>query len=199
MNTKNKPIIGVDIDGVLCDFNGVMQRIFRNSFGVEYSLDQVTTWHYHECLPVTQKQFNSACALFGRQHCEFAPLLPGAAEGMRVLTQDYRIWLITARHDDTLPQTRRWLEHNGIPHDALIFARGKGEFADVVSCMIEDSPRTALHFAKRDVPVVLMDAPYNRGVFADNERHSVDLKLQRNIQRVEFWEDVPRLVRDLIP
>ena len=109
------------------------------------------------------------------------PVMDGARDALGELhAAGWRIVVSTARRDDPGDQTRRWLDTNAIPYDALHF----GDKTDIAAqALIDDHPDALLAVHGRGVPVFHPDHPYCA--------HSPGVPFRR-------WADVPRLFADTL-
>jgi len=114
------------------------------------------------------------------------PVVDGAVAGMRHLRQlGYKLVIITARpyrqYKRLYADTMEWLKKHKIEYDLILFKRDKAEaISDYIMpaqarFFIEDRTKHALEIIDMNVPVLLLDAPYNQGV-----EHPL-------ITRVENW------------
>ena len=84
-----------------------------------------------------------------------------------------------------------WLRKNGFCYDKLLLVDEKNAAQEKlrycqkyrVDIMIEDNPVTAETLTKHGIRVLLFDAPYNRGISADN------------LIRVQNWSDAGAYLR----
>ena len=154
---KEKPVIGVDLDGVCADFYRRMREIAAEWFetsaeelaeDVSYGLKE---WGIRE-----QKQYESLhrYALHQRELFKTMPMIPGARKYLRKLSDEgYHIRIITHRlfihysHASAVEQTVAWLDGHGIPYWDLCFMKEKSEVgADIY---VEDSPDNVLQLRKK--------------------------------------------------
>lgn len=124
-------LLALDLDGVVCDLGpGVAARLHAR-FGVE---THPATWHTYdlshlavpgdELRPFLDETFADP-ALY-----ETAPVCPGAAVGLRTLTDDgWTIVAVTARAPHLAGVTRRWLAAAGLPVDGVRHAPLLGKAA----------------------------------------------------------------------
>lgn len=145
---KNKPVIGVDLDGVCADFYGRMREIAAEWF--ELPLDALATdvsYGLKEWGVSGKKQYESLhrYALNQRELFKTMPMISGARKYLRMLSDEgYHIRIITHRlfihysHASAVQQTVAWLDGHGIPYWDLCFMKEKSEVgADIY---VEDNP-----------------------------------------------------------
>ena len=177
-------LIGLDLDGVVCDLGpGVAARI-ADRFGVSSHPDTWRTYDLRELhLGVPQAPFTAFLddvfadpALY-----ESAAVADGAVAGVATLLDaGYRLVGITARPPRLAEVTRRWLAAAGIPLDD-VHHTALGSKAQVAARLgavatIEDNPREADLLAEV-CESWLLDRPYNR-----------DYALAR-ARRLGSWDD----------
>ena len=175
-----EPPIYVDLDDVLCEtargFLGLLRREFdrRVAFeeirdfdlGVSFGLDEIELERFFE-----------------RAHDpELLAALVPISESIETLAgwtrAGHEVAVVTGRPTRSREDSRRWLERHRVPHDSLTFVDKYGRAAidagDAVPLAaleprsyrfaVEDSLATAHYLRERlDIPVLLLDRPWNRG------------------------------------
>ena len=148
MKEKNRPVIGVDLDGVCADFYGRMREIAAEWFETSIeSLPEKVSYGLKEWGIVSKKQYESLhrYALYQRELFRTMPMIPGARKYLRKLSDEgFHIRIVTYRlyihysHASAVQQTVAWLDGHGIPYWDLCFMKEKSEVgADIY---VEDSP-----------------------------------------------------------
>lgn len=177
-------LIGLDLDGVVCDLGpGVAGRIAER-FGVASHPD---TWRTYDLrllrIGVPQEPLRAFLdELFTDPSLyDAAPVAEGALAGVRRLQEaGWRVLGITARPSFLSGVTRRWLARHGLRLDSLHHTPvgGKSEVAERlgVAVTVEDNPHEAEQLA-RVCDSWLLDRPYNR-----------EYQLQR-ARRLLSWDD----------
>lgn len=177
-------LIGLDLDGVVCDLGPVVAARISDRFGVSSHPD---TWRTYDLrllrIGVPQAPFQSFLdELFGDPTLyEGAPVAEGAAWGVKRLQQTgWRTVGITARPRHLTSVTRRWLARHGILLDDVHHTTvgGKSAVAEELGVLvtIEDNPHEAEALAGV-CESWLIDRPYNR-----------DYTLAR-ARRLRSWDD----------
>lgn len=112
--------LGIDMDGVMCDFNAGWMRLHADEFGSELRPEMVTGWNGLHTLA----GFGDMTAFWawarGREdrpsifrHLE---PFPAASETMRTLADaGHEIVVLTAKPDWAIPDTLRWLADHEVP------------------------------------------------------------------------------------
>lgn len=194
-------IIGVDADGVLTD----MQE-FNFKCGSKYFKKEIVNpagYNVREIFNVGK----FAEIMYGLQYfpkyCKEHPPREYAAETLnRLKAEGHILHEITARkfvtYKGLVGKTSRrwftqWCEKNGFDFSSVTFCSEKTGPKDKydacirlgVEVMVDDRPEIVMYLAKRGVPVIMMDAPYNKDV-----QHE-------NVVRVHNWKEVYEKVREI--
>jgi uncharacterized HAD superfamily protein len=177
-------LIGLDLDGVVCDLGpGVAGRIVER-FGVASHPD---TWRTYDLrllrLGVPEASFHAFLdELFADASLyDEAPLATGADWGVaRLCEVGWRVVGITARPPHLTDVTRAWLARHGLGIEAVHHTPVGGKSAVAarlgVAVTVEDNPHEADELAAV-CDSWLLDRPYNR-----------DYRLAR-ARRLRSWED----------
>lgn len=183
--------IGIDIDGVLVDIvryivDYGMKFCYENNLPYKIKDDE---YDETKALGITEEQTEK----FWNQYLGFYATKyqarDFASEVIKILKQENKIYIITARNEEGLPpetygtmqkMVKQWLIDNQIEYDKLIFTEGSKLpycLENKIDVMVEDSPRNVKDIASQ-VPVLCFDNPYNRKIEG------------KNITRVYSWYDV---------
>lgn len=177
-------LIGLDLDGVVCDLGpGVAARI-ASRFGVASHPD---TWRTYDLrllrLGVPEAPFHAFLdELFTDPSLyDGAPVADGAAWGVaRLCELGWRVVGITARPPHLAEVTRSWLGRHGLDLEEVHHTAvgGKAEVAERlgVAVTVEDNPYEAEQLAAV-CESWLIDRPYNR-----------DFRLER-ARRLRSWDE----------
>jgi uncharacterized HAD superfamily protein len=177
-------LIGLDLDGVVCDLGpGVAARIAER-FGVASHPD---TWRTYDLrllrLGVPEVPFRAFLdSVFADPALyEAAAVMPGAASSLAHLVDaGWRMVGITARPPYLAEVTRAWLARHGVALDAVHHTQLGGKAAVAarlgVDVTVEDNPYEADQLAAV-CDSWLLDRPYNR-----------DYALSR-ARRLRSWDD----------
>lgn len=187
------PVVGIDLDGVLVDFNKVFLEKLSAFEGKEYTVDQVTNYSYIKCLPGVDK--NAVSQVFreiSRAPDFWIDLPPISQQGVDAaveLSEISHLYAITARaptsftcqnprYSATLVQSEYWLRSRGIDVMGVIVCKNsgsKGSVANALRCdyFLEDSPESFVSCREFGIDAYLMDAPYNRYIETGQRIYSV--------------------------
>lgn len=174
--------IGVDIDGVIADSQPVIIKKLNHHFEKNYTLDDFVDFDPVKMFGVGRSELDLFIMRRELEIIEEAVPLPGAVETLKEFSGSKKIILVSARTPAYLGQTLAWLDGYGIPHDELLLL---GQHDKRQSCLdlcvdifIEDNKKNAEQIASCGIPVLLMDAAYNRG------------RLPDTITRVHSWTEI---------
>ncbi len=202
----------VDLDDVLAETTRTLLDCFAEHFGRRLELEQVVSFDLAVSLGIDAETYTRFMQLVHDDAVLFrmAPRRDAEAVLSTWHHAGCEISVMTGRPPSTATISRRWLSTHRMPHHRLGFVdkygrpdwRGGDEPAIPLEelpamgfdLVVEDSLRTAAFLAERlDVPVVLMDRPWNRDLAALPER------TRERIVRCRDWSDVaerfPRPVR----
>lgn len=179
--------LGIDLDGVVADFNEGWTRLHREEFGSEVTPEMVTTWDglHHVAGFTDMETFWRWARPNVRRPSIFRHLTPypGALDTLRRLDAlGHRIVIVTTKPNWARVDTLRWLADHEVP---------TGEIH--------------ITFRKSDVPcdVYLDDSPH---VLAELVRHRSDAHICRFVRpwndeldgtvAVASWDDFDDFVTD---
>lgn len=176
-------VIGVDIDGVLADFNSAFIGKVNKKFGTDWKTHDVREYSYQNCIGLSfdevegvfseMKDDDSYAELTKMPMADLINFLPG------------RVQLVTNREPILKLKTLDWLERHGIyNYENLLFIEGnKSKSSEVLGLefdyFIEDSLKNALDMSTCCKKVFLIDHPYNNSAI-----------LPENIVRVDGWRSI---------
>lgn len=159
--------LGIDLDGVVADFNAGWMRLHTDDFGTALHPEMVTGWNGLHTLAGFEDMHEFWSWAQGRddrpsifRHLE---LFPHASEVLGRLAEDgHKIVIITAKPDWAVPDTLRWLADHRIPTREIHITERKHE----VDCdvYLDDSPIVLpqLLAARPGAGVWRMVRPWNR-------------------------------------
>jgi 5'(3')-deoxyribonucleotidase len=169
--------IGVDIDGVLADFNSAFIDLVREVTGV--SLPPVSdsypdTWAYHRAGGVDEAGDNMLWStIVGGQFFRMLRPLPFAVTALhrlskREMSGDHVYYISTRPGPFSKAQSEDWLRDLLSYRPTVIISSHKGAIAEglELDVMIDDKPENleAVNDRYACCQTVLVDAPYNRSV-----------------------------------
>ena len=156
--------LGIDLDGVVADFNeGWMER-YNREFGTDLHKSQVVSWDGLHRLThfVTMDDFWDWASSGPTTIFRELPPIAGAVETIAQLAVEHRIVIVSSKFDWAIPDTLEWLAEQRIIAREIHFVWDKTR----VPCdvYLEDSPAnlTALVAAHPRSLVCRMVRPWNR-------------------------------------
>ena len=166
--------LGIDMDGVVADFNGGWIARYNRDFGTRLDPREVVGWDELHALTrfPSMAEFWEWARGDGRTVFRDMDPVPGAIDTLRQLARDHRIVIITARSDWAISDTLAWLAEHAVIAREIHFLADK----EVVSCdvYLDDAPHQleALTRAHPGATVCRKVAAYNRPVLGAVDVHS---------------------------
>lgn len=176
----------LDIDGTICQTIVHALKLLGRDFGKSLAYDSIDDIWVTRAYGLSDDEGErwweaNEPALYAQ-----SKPMPWALQVVRNLQSQHEIHIVTAREGRAKSLTEDWLRRHGFPYSSLVM-----DAVDKVSASreigldlaIEDDPRQLVSLS-RVMPVIAIDAPYNRTVEAPG------------IVRVRDWRSVGRLVRE---
>lgn len=158
--------LGIDMDGVVADFNAGWIERYNREFGAALHPDHIVGWDELHALTSfgSMGEFWAWARGDGRSVFRDLPPMPGALEALRALSRDHRIVIITARFDWAIGDTLGWLSEHGVLAREVHFTATKYDVACDV--YLDDSPYQidALAHGRPDATVCRRVTAWNRPV-----------------------------------
>ena len=174
--------LGIDLDGVIADFNtGWMER-YNREFQTELRPSQMVAWegvpeltHFEDLEDFWAWARQGPATLF-----RHLPLYRGAVEALRALASRHRVVIVSSKFDWAIPDTLEWIAEHRLPTREIHFVWDKTS----VPCdvYLEDAPENLAALVERRPQGVVcrMVRPWNRP-----QPGAVD---------VRGWDDFSRVV-----
>lgn len=169
-----KPVLAVDFDDVLYDFNSAMCLFHNAGYNTNLAKKDVFSFYFKEVWGCTEEEairrVREFC--FSPHHLAAIPI-EGAQEALAILKDSYEIIIVTSRSHDMEEITRAWLEEHfrGL-YDGIYFTSHfdsarritKSEVCKKIGAeyLIEDAPVHAHDVAATATKVLLFDSPWNQ-------------------------------------
>jgi 5'(3')-deoxyribonucleotidase len=177
--------LGIDLDGVVADFNGGWTRFYNRQYGTELSAASVTSWNHIPDLTHFRHMgefWQWAADLDGASLFRHLEAFPGAVEALEKLADEHDVVIVTTKPDFAVHDTYEWIAEKRLPTTEVHITEHKWE----VDCHIylDDGPHVLSGLVRRR-PLSLVCRyvrPWNRPV-----QGAVD---------VEDWDDFFRVVAD---
>ena len=182
--------IGIDIDDVLLHSLEDFLKFYNKKFNQKIKREQcVSDKRLHECFGITKEKL---ILLYKEYEQTDNPLnverIEGAERVLSKIKNECDFILITGRPETIEKQTRAVLNKKFPNHNFevvftnkdLSIKKNKGDVCveKGVSLFVEDDWKNALDCAKKEIHVLLLDKPWNKGV-----KH-------KNITRVYDWKEI---------
>ena len=193
--------IGVDIDGVLTDFESFVLIKGGRYFSKKRNMHIINPegFDVDQVFGVTKKQLLRFWMRHYFAYCITQPARIGAKESLKKLKKDgNKIVIITGRmlsYEKNLigaimrMSVKFWLWKNGIKYDSIVFCQENDKKTEIckhlnIDIMIEDKPDNVMALLD-SMPVICFDASYNRGFDAES------------IKRVKSWNEIYDCLEEL--
>ncbi len=194
-------ILGVDLDGVVADWNAGFKPIAAEFLGVDAdSLPPPHSWE------LTEWGFDKdslhdvfEVAVAAKRMYRDLPVYPHASEvlhrlsdaGVHIRIVTHRL-VLTGAHQATASDTVAWLDDNDIPYWDLCFLGRKSDLS--VDLLIDDAPHNIASLRRTGQNVLVMDQLYNRHL--GGPRAHGWLEVEQYVMSV-LPPDLPRLPLEL--
>jgi uncharacterized HAD superfamily protein len=176
--TKEKPILGVDIDNVLAQSDACLREAIRRRFLIGLEEEDITEYDY-SAYGVTQAQLTEVFDVFNSDLCRTLKVIPGAKAALTSLARRFQIVLVTSRNAASKAGTEHWLRRKGIPYDQLHFNDEKHALGIPYQAFVEDRHEHAHRIADTGAQVFLMTRPWNSQPLT-----------HPNVMRVQTWREI---------
>lgn len=176
-----QPIIAVDMDGVLIEYNRSKVVPALQAAGFDITYDEITRFNYEELLgPEGAKVALSI--INSEEVYDGLDAEPGALKGLEALRKIGRVIILTYALTNMARVKLTWLKEHGIDFADIVYARDKRLVqADI---LIDDAVHNIEPWLATGRPAVLFDRPWNR------YWERTDLA-----PRVFRWDEVPAAVQ----
>lgn len=184
----------IDMDDVLAETGQGIVNVVNADFDRNVTFEDIYTFDLKTAFQMTEAEWTRLFSLIHAPEvlAGFA-CLPGAADALsRIRAAGAEIAIVTGRPAATEAVSREWLMRHHIPFDSLSMVDKYGREPDPHRALsmealsrrhfdlaIEDSPAMATHLSQSmQVPVLLMDRPWNRGMDTHN-----------GVRRIQGWTE----------
>lgn len=173
--------IGIDIDGVLTDFERqVLDYGIKTCVEEKWPINvDVNRYLEVDAFNWNDEQAQKFWSKYMIKYLTESPVRTFAPEVIeRLQKEGNKIILITARHEEEMPKehygkmiplTKQWLSANNIKYDEIIFQVEKLQpcIEHNIDVMIEDSPKNIQNLSSQ-IKVIKFDCQYNKDVNNEN-------------------------------
>jgi uncharacterized protein len=156
--------VAIDVDSVLADVMLVWTDEYNRRKGTKITKQDITQWDIPTVLPITpDRVYQYFTHVWKERWKEIPPTEDKIGEiTKRLHKKGYRISIITKRERPTVPYVAKWLDHNDVYLDDLLFvfdAAPKAEYPFDV--LIDDAPKNLVDIAAPKT-AILFNQPWNR-------------------------------------
>lgn len=189
-----RPVIAVDVDGVLGDTHSAICPIVFDLHGVQLSPDDIVVYDFDvadgvKIGPIIWKAFDD------EEFVGSMPVHTGATEMLTELAQLGQVLIVTARPPHTTDWTHSWLSAHSLVFDELLISTEGGKSSCGADILVDDYLGNVIEFLENTTgSAILLDRPWNR----DREVLAEALASGRT-QVAASLEAVPSLARQLLP
>jgi uncharacterized HAD superfamily protein len=178
--------IGVDIDGVLANSLPLWVTELNKFFNKNKRIEEIHLYEIHKAYEITAADFNLFLERKGSLLMSDPAPVRGSSYYLGRLKQQHEICIISARDKKYFQETEDWLKKNRLQYDELLLlgSHEKKEYCleKNLKVLVEDTLEIGIKVSAAGIPVMLMDAPYNRGV------------LPELIYRKHSWKEIYRAI-----
>lgn len=180
--------LGIDLDGVVADFNTGWISHYNHQFGADIAFDEVVSWD--GILPLTHFRHMGEFWEWAKDHdghtlFRHLDVYPGAVEALTRLARRHDVVIVTSKPDWAVSDTFAWLGDHRIPTREVHILADKWRVACDV--YVDDAPHILRSLVRHrpQATVCRFARPWNSPV--------------EGTHTVETWDDVDRLVDGLLP
>lgn len=140
----NKVIIGIDIDGTICDFVNAYNTLYKRYFP-DKELTQNQQWHWYQNMDYNGESPKSWFDDKKAEVFDIAQPYPNAVETINniyefIKTYGFTLNIVTKQPtEESKNAAKKWLDHYGFKYDNVLFAdtsKDKWKYADI---LVDDS------------------------------------------------------------
>ena len=190
----NRSWIAVDVDGVLADHVSHILPVLKRDYGFDTTISQIRTWDF----PVASTTFGAIlrAAQMLPDFVRTTPVVPGAPESMRKLSESYNLAIVTARPRESTDATQKWLRANDIVFDDFANLSEGTKHGTAYSCdiLIDDYAVNVTEFLRNtNGHAILFSRPWN----IDPSDRSSFMTINR-LHVADNWQEVLGLITDIL-
>lgn len=185
--SPRRPIrLGIDLDGVVADFNSGWIPLYNERFGASLTVDDVDGWNSPVRLThfTSMSQFWGWSATAGQGSSVFRILdpYPHAIDTLHRLSRRHHIVIVTTKPDFAIHDTYAWLAEHRVPSTEVHIVDDKASISCDVYLEDADHNLEDLHASRPSSLVCRFVRPWNHA--------------HAGVIDVEEWSDFEALVSD---
>ncbi len=185
-------LIAVDIDEVLADTLNHFIFLYNQKFSTSFKKDDFYTFNWWEILGLNKEEFKEFFAkIVAQGFFSKLAVISGAEKSIKKLHKEHKLVLVTARPRIVEVDTKTWLDKYFPDIFSKVYftrevilgpiIKDKDEVCQEIGAdlIIEDEFDFAENCVEKNIPVLLLDKPWNR-------KHQVSPCMKR----VYSWEEI---------
>jgi uncharacterized HAD superfamily protein len=187
-----KYTVGIDIDGVIADFNLLLREIASQYIPI---VDEDESAYKIRDLKYGNRELEDRVMkeVYRTHRISEAPTIKGAVEKINeIYDAGHRVIILTARTDHMYDQTEEWLKRIGLKYHELVHDSEKGPRAvkEDIDIFIDDKPENIQDLIEHGIEAYVFDQPWNKGVSAPR------ITDWKNVKAHIIKESAPRWTTD---
>jgi|GEM_PF-2490392 len=178
-----KPILVIDVDGVLCDLVGAAIPVINERYKCHLQRSDIRMFDMDLCVGVQREHFNEIFRLLDYSQMK---VIDGAVEATQKLSTAFHIVVATSRPPALHTITENWLRDNGIVFHEFMSLNGnktlftnKSHFYPKAHALIDDDLREVVAASVHARLTCLLDSPWNHSINAN-----------QSFVRCFTWDDI---------
>ncbi|MDP4000458.1 MAG: hypothetical protein Q8Q11_03490 [bacterium] len=188
--------VGVDLDEVLADLVESVLEHYEEQTGVRHCRDDMRSYNFWDLWGGTREQaVEIVHEFYETDRFRTVAPIPGALEAIESLAGEHELVVVTSRPEATKQETQVWVrEHFGESFASIHLTNHFSKDGQTltksqvcrdlgVDLMIEDNPEYAADCASHGIPVLLLEAPWNRSA-----------EIPEGVIPVGSWPEIARLL-----
>lgn len=193
-------IIAIDLDEILADTTPALIRYHNDTYATSYAIEDFVSYEWWNVWGGTREESVRKFMDFVKSPYfqEVGPIV-GSEKAIQQLKKEHILHIVTSRQLQLQQETKKWVEKyfpkmfHGLHvtnHAQWALSgrtRSKIEVCQELGTelLIEDSLVYAKECEEDEIPVLLLDYPWNRG------------EIPKNTKRVYSWEEILQNIKDL--
>ena len=158
--------VGVDIDGVLADSLTLWVAELNKYYNKNKRYEDIHLYDLAQTFELKPEQLADFIKEKGQYMMASPRPIPDAAAYLKKVKEEHYVAIITARQEKYREVTEKWLLCHGMAYDELFMSgthKKEGLCSSLgLQVMIEDTYEISVDLSAAGIPVLLLDAPYNR-------------------------------------